>query len=107
MYTQTWKKYLPVIRILLKKAIIEDQKLQLNMSDFQKAAILRKSGHTFTIGIREGKSETIGLLGIAKDLSAVLLSYTAAKELFMQNDYTIRFDAKCQLSFKKVASPSP
>lgn len=104
MYTQTWDKYLPVIRILLKRAITKDQTLQLNTSDFQKAATVRKTGHKFTIGFSNGKSDnTIGLPDIAKNLSSVLLYDSLAKELLRQNAYTISFDAKCQLTLKKVA----
>jgi len=107
MYTQTWNKYLPVIRILLKRAINEDQTLQLNTSDFQKAAIVRKAGYKFTIEFSNGKAENItGLPDIAKDLSSVLLSDPAAKELLSQHGYTISFDTKCQLTLRKVAVPA-
>jgi hypothetical protein len=108
MYTQTWDKYLPVIRILLKRAVTVDQTLQLNTSDFQKAATVRKTGHKFTIGFSNGKSDNItGLPDIAKNLSSVLLYDPAAKELLRQNAYTISFDAKCQLILRKVAVQSP
>jgi len=107
MYTQTWNKYLPVIRILLKRAITEDQTLQLNASDFQKAAIVRKTGHKFSIGFSDGKSDIItGLPDIAKDLSSVLLFDPAASEILRHNGYKISFDAKCQLTLKKVAAHS-
>ncbi|HEY0041834.1 MAG TPA: hypothetical protein VGB71_14280 [Flavisolibacter sp.] len=107
MYTQTWNKYLPVIRILLKRAITEDQTLQLNSSDFQKAATVRKTGHKFTIGFSNGKGDNIGSPDIAKDLSSVLLFDPAAKELLKQNGYTISFDAKYQLILRRVAALSP
>lgn len=108
MYTQTWSKYLPVIRILLKRAVAEDQTLQLNTSDFQKAATVRKAGPKFTIGFSNGKLDNItGLPDIAKDLSSVLLLDPAAKELFNQNEYTVSFDAKCQLTLRVVAVHSP
>src|SRR5215218_10728384 len=108
MYTQTWNKYLPVIRILLKRAITEDQTLQLNTSDFQKTATVRKTGHKFTIAFSNGKADnTIGLPDIAKNLSSVLLFDPSAKELLRQNGYTISFDAKCQLILKSVAVLSP
>lgn len=107
MYTQTWTKYLPVIRILLKRAINEDQMFQLNASDFQKAAIVRKTGHKFTIGFSNGKNDnSIGMPEIAKNLSDVLLFDAAAKELLSQNEYTISFDTKCQLTIKRVAALS-
>jgi len=105
MYTQTWDKYLPVIRILLKRTITEVQTLQLNTSDFQKAATVRKLGHKFTIGFSNGKSDNItGLPDIAKNLTSVLLYDPTVKELFSQHAYTISFDAKCQLTLRKVAN---
>ena len=104
MYTQTWNKYLPVIRILLKRAITKDQTLQLNASDFQKAATVRKTGPKFTLAFSNGKAEnSIGLPDIAKDLSYVLLIDPASKELLTQNGYTITFDTKCQLMLRRVA----
>jgi hypothetical protein len=108
MYTQTWIKYLPVIRILLKRAITEDQIFQLNTSDFQKAAVVRKTGHKFTIGFSNGKTDNlIGMPEIAKNLSDVLLFDPAVKELLIQNGYTISFDAKCQLTLRKAVVISP
>ena len=38
MYTHIWKKYLPIIRILLKKSITESQVLDLNRIDFERAS---------------------------------------------------------------------
>ena len=108
MYTQTWHKYLPVIRILLKRAVTEDQTFQLNTSDFQKAATVRKTGPKFTIEFINGKTDnSIGLPDIAKDLYSVLLFDPAAKELLRQNGYTISFDAKYKLILRKVAVLSP
>ena len=104
MYTQTWIKYLPVIRILLKRAITEDQTFQLNASDFQKAATVRKTGHKFSIGFSNGKANnSIGLPEIAKNLSSVLLFDPAARELLSQNEYMISVDTKCQMLLKRVA----
>ena len=42
MFTQTWKKYLPVIILLLKKTNAEQQVLSMNHTDFERAAGGRK-----------------------------------------------------------------
>jgi hypothetical protein len=42
MFVQTWIKYLPVIKILLKRSVNGDQTLAMNASDFQRAAGGRK-----------------------------------------------------------------
>jgi len=34
MFTQTWKKYLPVILIMLKRSVNGDQSLSMNHTDF-------------------------------------------------------------------------
>lgn len=103
MFTQTWNKYLPVIRILLKRAITEDQMIRLNTFDFQKAATVRKAGYRFTIELTNGKvNNLIGLPDIAKDLCAVLLSNPEAKAILGENGFTISFDNKYQLVMKSV-----
>lgn len=103
MFTQTWNKYLPVIRILLKRAITEDQMIRLNTFDFQKAATVRKAGYRFTIEMNNGKvTNLIGLPDIAKDLCAVLLSNPEARAILSGNGFTISFDNKYQLVLKNV-----
>jgi hypothetical protein len=47
MFTQAWKKYLPVIVILLKRSLTGEQKLSMNASDFQRAAGGRKVKFAF------------------------------------------------------------
>ncbi len=47
MFTQTWRKYLPVIQILLKRSAQGDQSLQMNHTDFERAAAGRKIRHSF------------------------------------------------------------
>ena len=37
MYNHIWKKYLPIIKILLKKSVAEEQVLALNRVDFERA----------------------------------------------------------------------
>lgn len=101
MFTQTWNKYLPVIRILLKRAVTEDQLIRLNTFDFQKAATVRKAGYRFSIELTNGKvNNLIGLPDIAKDLCSVLLSNPQAKEILRENGFTISFDNKYQLVLK-------
>ena len=48
MFTQTWKKYLPVILILMKRASQEDQVLKLNQNDFERAAGGRKIKYSYS-----------------------------------------------------------
>ncbi|MEI8060081.1 MAG: hypothetical protein WCG67_07990, partial [Ferruginibacter sp.] len=47
MFNQTWKKYLPVLLILLKRSLIEPQVLNMNHTDFERAAGGRKIKFSF------------------------------------------------------------
>ncbi|MGB8193103.1 MAG: hypothetical protein WCF67_14340 [Chitinophagaceae bacterium] len=101
MYTQTWVKYLPVIKILIKRAVTSDQLLDLNRHDFEKAGIARKSNHKFSIEFSGGRvNNVISASALAKNLASVLLEDKVVKETFTQNDYTIAMNTKFQLSIK-------
>lgn len=47
MFSQVWKKYLPVIIILLKRSVHGEQILSMNNTDFERAAGGRKIKFTF------------------------------------------------------------
>jgi hypothetical protein len=50
MYSQTWNKYLPVIRILLKRSATAPQQTGLNKTDFETGGSrTRKLSCSFTI----------------------------------------------------------
>jgi hypothetical protein len=48
MFNQTWKKYLPVLLILLKRSVNGPQVLNMNHTDFERAAGGRKIKFSFT-----------------------------------------------------------
>ena len=103
MFTQTWSKYLPVIRILLKSAIKEDQMIRLNTFDFQKAATVRKAGYRFTIELNNGKvTNMLGLPDIAKDFYTVLLSNPEARDILKDKGFVISFNTRYELGIKNV-----
>jgi len=107
MYIQTWNKYLPVIKILLKRAVVEDQSLALNSSDFQKGVVKKKTGFTFFIDITEGRVNNIISASLpAKDLASILLEDATVKELFTKKDFHINLDSKFQLGIKCIPKAS-
>ena len=55
MYAQIWIKYLPIIRILLKRTKQDNQVLDLNRIDFERLGTGRKAGYKFTIEFKNGK----------------------------------------------------
>jgi hypothetical protein len=36
-YLTTWRKYIPVIRLHLKRSLVEEQSFKLNITDFESA----------------------------------------------------------------------
>ena len=102
MYKQAWAKYLPVIKILLKRSVSGDQLLNMNIPDFEKLGA-RKAGYKFAIEFSKGRVEKlINSSPIAKDLSALLFEDAAVKELFTQNEYHISMNSKFQLAIKYI-----
>ena len=106
MYTQIWNKYLPIIRILLKRSTGSDQTLNLNATDFERAGATRKSGYKFHINFVNGRVDNIlSASPIARDLADVLLQDALVKELFSRADYFVTMDAKFNLGIRFVARP--
>jgi hypothetical protein len=60
MFLQTWNKYLPVIKILLKRSVNGEQTLDMNSSDFQRASGGKKVKFTFSIPLIRGRVPTGG-----------------------------------------------
>lgn len=109
MYTQVWAKYLPIIKILLKKSITDNQELALNRIDFEKLGIARKAGYKFTIQFEGGKAaNTIGSSQLARDLATVLLENNDTKYLFKHNTYEVTLTPKFALQIvNKTKNPVP
>lgn len=106
MNTQIWAKYLPIIKILMKRASGGDQVLNLNLTDFERAGIARKSGYKFTIQFSNGRVDNvISDMPLAKDLATALQEDAAVKSLLLQNDYHISLNPKYQLGIKFIPRP--
>jgi hypothetical protein len=72
-YLTTWKRYLPVIRLHLKKSLNEEQQFKLNIQDFESAGDRGKSGYIFSLTIENGKViNNVGGSAVARDLFEVL-----------------------------------
>src|SRR4030095_16308899 len=72
MYRHVWNKYLPVIRILMKRYASGPQKLALNRTDFEKVSRSRKAYPTFHIELENGKLTTAGPPGAAQKLATTV-----------------------------------
>ena len=105
MYNHIWRKYLPIIKILLKKSRTEDQVLLLNRVDFEKAGTGRKAGYKFTIEFTDGKvGNVISGSPLAMNLAEVILEDQAAKDILVENNFEVSLSTKFQLTIKCVES---
>ncbi len=103
MYNHIWRKYLPIIKILLKKSRTEDQVLMLNRVDFEKAGTGRKAGYKFTIEFTDGKvGNVISGSPLAMNLAEVILEDQAAKDILIENNFEVSLSTKFQLTIKCV-----
>ena len=103
MYNHIWRKYLPIIKILLKKSRTEDQMLMLNRVDFEKAGTGRKAGYKFTIEFTDGKvGNVISGSPLAMNLAEVILEDQAAKDTLLENNFEVSLSTKFQLTIKCV-----
>lgn len=99
LYVHVWTKYLPIIKILMKKSFAGNQTLDLNRIDFEKAGSGRKAGYKFTIELVNGRvSNIISGSALASDLAAVLMNDPASKAILATSKMSISLNTKFQLS---------
>jgi hypothetical protein len=68
-YLTTWRRYIPVIRLHLKRSLTEEQSFKLNITDFESAGDRGKSGYTFNLTMENGKvTNNISGSAVARDL---------------------------------------
>jgi hypothetical protein len=104
MYNQIWKKYLPFIRIQLKKSASGDQLMDLNRIDFERAGTGRKAGYKFNIVFNNGRiGNIISNSPLASNLAAVMLEDDATKAILKDNQFEISLNTKFQLTTKNLS----
>lgn len=83
MFTQLWRKYLPVILIMMKRSSGEDQVLSTDQSDFLRAAGGKKIRFAFTgLSLTRGKLNTDHKHNaVALDLAKVLQEEPSVKNI--------------------------
>ena len=98
MYIHVWNKYLPIIKILMKKTYAGSQTFDLNRIDFERAGSGRKAGYRFSIEFKQGRvSNIISGSALATDLANVLLNDPASKAIIANMEITISMNPKFQL----------
>jgi hypothetical protein len=104
-----WTKYLPVMRLLLKKSVNGDQQISLGKMELQSVDARKNVNFSFNIEISKGKIEnTIGVAAIGKDLFTVLSNDAVVKSFMDDKKITIQMSRASLLTFKSsIAEPVP
>jgi hypothetical protein len=102
MYTYTWKKYLPVIRLLLKRSAAADQTIALNRIDFEKGNRVRKPVVSFSLDMVNGRLTVLNPPVAAKDMLEILMQDDIARSLIRQNHYAISLGSDLKLTIKNL-----
>lgn len=104
MYTQLWKKYLPVIRLLLKKTTDGDQKLQLYKHEFESTGARNKLGYIFALEMVNGKPvNKSNKTAVSNDL-CILISENEAIATWMKEQHIkISVNRACEMTLTLIA----
>jgi uncharacterized protein (DUF2344 family) len=105
MYTQVWTKYLPVIRVMLKRSVASPQVLKLNRTDFDKAGGGKKVGFKFLVEFKNGKVQNRFTSAIAKDLVTVIQQDEATMNILSGKEFEIDMNPKCEVNLKYTSAP--
>ena len=108
MFLQTWKKYLPVIILFMKRADKGDQVLDMNSTDFQRATAGKKIKLSFSsLQINNGKMgyETKHH-ALASDLILVLQENPQSEALLRNKKFEFSMNSSFQLTIRN-STPVP
>jgi hypothetical protein len=101
IFLALWTKYLPVIRILLKRSVREEQHVSLGKLELQAADSRKNANYTFNLEILNGRMENgIGSKPISKDLFIVLSNDLAVTDFMSDKMITIGMGKNSQLTLK-------
>jgi hypothetical protein len=108
MFAQTWKKYLPVITILLKRSVNEEQTFSMNHTDFERAAGGRKIKYSFAaLRLNNGRIDnTVKHTPLARDLAVVLQEDEQTRKLLQQQQFEFSMNNAFQLLIRNI-TPAP
>jgi hypothetical protein len=104
MFRQTWKKYLPVITILLKRSAGTDQLFNMNHTDFERAAGGRKIKFSFThFELNNGKlNNPAKQTPLAKDLAVILQEDVLINKMLINQQFEFSMNNEFQLLIKNT-----
>lgn len=104
MFLQTWKKYLPVIILLMKRSDKGDQVLDMNYTDFQRATGGKKTKLTFSsLKLVNGRTGyDANNTQLAKDLILVLQENEQTGSMLRQRQFEFSVNANFQLTIRNT-----
>jgi hypothetical protein len=108
MFSQVWKKYLPVIVILMKRSANGDQSLSMNPSDFQRAAGGRKIKYSFAnIQLINGRiNNTVKHQPLAREFAVTLQEDETIRKMLQQKHFEFSMNNSFQLTIKNSTPPA-
>ncbi len=96
-----WTKYLPAIRILLKKAVNEEQQITLSKMELQSVDNRKNANFSFNLEISNGKVENnVGVPPMGKDLYSVLSGDMLVRNFMLDKKINIQMSRASQLTLK-------
>ena len=105
MYLKVWLKFLPVIRIMLKRSATTEQVVKMNRTDFDKAGGGKKVGYSFELEFKKGKVVNRYTSPLAKDLVTVLQNDELVMARMLNYGYMLEMTPKCELTIKQTYAP--
>lgn len=101
MFTQTWNKYMPVIRILIKRSVGSEQVLNMNSIDFMRATGGRKIKFNFSMELRNGQLvDSSKQAPIVKEFALLLQEDEHTSKLIPGQQLSFSLNSNFQLSIK-------
>jgi hypothetical protein len=103
MFFQTWVKYIPIIRILLKRSVKEEQTLEMNGSDFQRAAGGKKVKYNFSFSLHYGKLQNLeSAPPLGRDLIDALQDNETTRLFIKENHLEFSMNKNFQLLIRNT-----
>ncbi|HJS52978.1 MAG TPA: hypothetical protein VJ765_00500 [Chitinophagaceae bacterium] len=105
MFLQTWRKYLPVIILLMKRSDKGQQILDMNYTDFQRASGGKKIKLTFSnVMLTNGRSDVeTKYPALANDLILVLKENEHSGLLMKSKSFEFSMNSDFQLTIRNNA----
>ena len=108
MFSQIWKKYLPVIALLIKRSATAVQTVTLNHTDFERAAGGRKIKYSFSqLQLNKGRINTeVKHTPMAKELAVVLQEDDVIQKILVGQFFEFSMTNDFKLTIKNNTPPA-